>query len=92
MRRWLLRLGLATLVVAVAVIPLRPLLGAVINVDELWAAAAVPVTSMLWMLISVERGALQGFQRYKLLGSSLVAEAIVPARSSHSGWWRRAWT
>ena len=57
-------------------IPLRPLLGAVINVDELWAAAAVPVTSMLWMLISVERGALQGFQHYKLLGSSLVAEAM----------------
>ncbi len=47
-----------------------------INVDELWAAAAVPVTSMLWMLISVERGALQGFQRYKLLGWSLVAEAM----------------
>ena len=42
-------------------IPLRPLLGAVINVDQLWAAAAVPVTSMLWMIISVERGALQGF-------------------------------
>ena len=30
---------------------------------------------MLWMIISVERGALQGLQRYKLLGWSLVAEA-----------------
>jgi O-antigen/teichoic acid export membrane protein len=74
-RRWLLRLGLATVVVAILAIPLRGVLGAVINVDHLWAAAAVPVTSMLWMLVSVERGALQGFQGYKLVGLSLVGEA-----------------
>ena len=74
-RRWLLRLMLGTIVVALVAIPLRPLLGAVINVDQLWAAAAVPVACMLWMIISVERGALQGLQRYKLLGWSLVAEA-----------------
>jgi O-antigen/teichoic acid export membrane protein len=75
-RRWLLRLGLATVAVAVVAIPLRPLLGAVVNVDELWAAAAVPVTAMLWMLVSVERGALGGFQRYKVIGFSLVGEAV----------------
>lgn len=75
-RNWLRRLGLATAVVAVAVIPLRELLGTAINVDQLWAAAAVPVTAMLWMLISVERGALQGFQRYRLIGFSLVGEAL----------------
>ncbi len=49
---------------------------AVINVDELWAAAAVPVTAMLWMLVCVERGALQGFQRYRMLAFSLVGEAV----------------
>jgi O-antigen/teichoic acid export membrane protein len=75
-RRWLLRLGLATVAVAVLAIPLRPLLGAVVNVDELWAAAAVPVTAMLWMLVSVMRGALGGFQRYKVIGLSLVGEAV----------------
>jgi O-antigen/teichoic acid export membrane protein len=75
-RRWLLRLGLATVAVGVVVIPLRPLLGAIVNVDELWAAAAVPVTAMLWMLVSVERGALGGFQRYKVIGFSLVGEAV----------------
>ncbi|HYP48293.1 MAG TPA: oligosaccharide flippase family protein [Thermoleophilaceae bacterium] len=74
-RRWLTRLSLATVVVALVAIPLRSLLGAAINVDELWAAAAVPVTAMLWMLVSVERGALQGFQRYKALAFSLVGEA-----------------
>jgi O-antigen/teichoic acid export membrane protein len=75
-KRWLLRLALATVAVALAAIPLRSLLGAVINVDELWAAAAVPVTAMLWMLVSVERGALQGFQRYRILALSLVGEAV----------------
>jgi O-antigen/teichoic acid export membrane protein len=33
------------------------------------------VTAMLWMLISVERGALQGFQQYRTVGLSIVAEA-----------------
>ena len=77
-RRWLGRLALATLlVVAAAAIPLREPLAAVINVDEVWAAAAVPVSSMVWMLVCVERGALQGFQRYKAVGLSLVGEATL---------------
>jgi O-antigen/teichoic acid export membrane protein len=74
-RRWLSRLGLATAMVAVAAIPMREVLAAILNVDEVWAAAAVPVTAMLWMMLSVERGALQGFQRYKIVGGSIVAEA-----------------
>ena len=43
--------------------------------DQEWAAAAVPVTAMLWMVLSVERGALQGFQRYKLVAWSIIGEA-----------------
>ena len=74
-RRWLSRLGLATVVVALAAIPMREVLAAILNVDEVWAAAAVPLTAMLWMMLSVERGALQGFQRYKIVGWSIVAEA-----------------
>jgi O-antigen/teichoic acid export membrane protein len=61
--------------VAAAAIPLREAIGAVINVDQLWAAAAVPVTSMLWTIVSVERGALQGFRRYRLVGLSIIGEA-----------------
>jgi O-antigen/teichoic acid export membrane protein len=73
-RRWTGRLAIATVAVAVAVIPLRELIAATVNVDQEWAAAAVPVTAMLWALISVERGALQGFQQYRTVGVSLVAE------------------
>jgi O-antigen/teichoic acid export membrane protein len=74
-RRWLGRLVLATLAVALAAIPLRGAIATTVNVDETWAAAAVPVTAMLWLLLSVERGALQGFGRYRTVGMSIVAEA-----------------
>jgi len=73
-RRWLARLGFAAALVAAAAIPLREPLAALIAVDEVWAAAAVPVTSVLWMMLSVERGALQGFGRYRAVGWSLVGE------------------
>ncbi|MGH2822942.1 MAG: hypothetical protein ACRDLY_07990 [Thermoleophilaceae bacterium] len=74
-RRWLGRLGLATLIVAAAAIPLRDVIAAVVNVNEVWAAAAVPITGMLWALLSVERGALQGFEGYRIVGFSIVGEA-----------------
>jgi O-antigen/teichoic acid export membrane protein len=73
-RRWLTRLVLATVVVALLAIALRSVIGAIINVDELWAAAAVPVTAMIWMILSVERGVLQGFQRYRTVAYSIVGE------------------
>jgi O-antigen/teichoic acid export membrane protein len=72
---WLERLVLATCVVSVVAVLLRDLTAAVINVDQVWAAAAVPVCGMLWMLVSVERGALQGFFSYRIVGLSIVAEA-----------------
>ena len=74
-RRWLGRLGLATLVVCAVAIPLRDVIAAIVNVEETWAAAAVPLTSMLWMLVSVERGALQGFEDYRSVALSIVGEA-----------------
>jgi glycosyltransferase involved in cell wall biosynthesis/O-antigen/teichoic acid export membrane protein len=74
-RRWLPHLLLATVVVALLAIPLRHVLAAVLNVEEDWAAAAVPLTAMLWMVVSVERGALQGLQRYKLVAWSIIGEA-----------------
>ena len=74
-RRWVTRLLLAALVVAAVAVLLRELLAAALNVDQEWGAAAVPVTAVLWMALSVERGALQGFQRYKLVAWSIIAEA-----------------
>lgn len=75
-RRWLGRLAIGTVLAAIVAIPLRSLIGALINVDELWAAAAVPVTAMLWMIVCVERGVLQGLQHYRIVGFSLVGEAL----------------
>jgi len=73
--RWLWHLLGATALVALVAIPLRPALAEVVNVDEQWAAAAVPLTAMLWMIVSVERGALQGLQRYRLVAWSVIGEA-----------------
>jgi O-antigen/teichoic acid export membrane protein len=74
-RRWFAGLAVATAIVAAAAIPLRGVIAAIVNVDETWAAAAVPVTAMLWAMVGVERGALQGFGRYRAVGVSIVAEA-----------------
>jgi O-antigen/teichoic acid export membrane protein len=74
-RRWLRQIALVAAVAALVAIPLRSPLAALLNVDEVWAAAALPLTSVLWAFVSVERGALQGFQRYRMVGASLVIEA-----------------
>ena len=73
--RWLERLALGTLVVAVLAIPLRGVLASIVNVEEDWAAAAVPVSGMLWAFVCVERGALQGFGNYRLVALSVIGEA-----------------
>ena len=74
-RLWLRRLLVLAAVVAVVAVLARGVLAAILNVDQEWAAAAVPVTAVLWMALSVERGALQGFQRYKLVAWSIIGEA-----------------
>ncbi|MBA3261657.1 MAG: oligosaccharide flippase family protein [Thermoleophilaceae bacterium] len=74
-RRWLDRLIVATVVVAVVAVPLRSLIATLINIDQDWAAAAIPVTAMLWIILSVLRGVLQGFQQYRTVAFSIVGEA-----------------
>jgi O-antigen/teichoic acid export membrane protein len=74
-RRWVGRLLLGAVLLTLAAVPLRHVLAAVLNVEQEWAAAAVPLTAAIWMALSVERGALQGFQRYKLVAWSIVGEA-----------------
>jgi glycosyltransferase involved in cell wall biosynthesis/O-antigen/teichoic acid export membrane protein len=75
-RHWISRIALGAVAVAVAAILLRDVLGAILNVDQVWAAAAVPVCAFLWMIVSVERGALQGYQRYRVVAGSIVGEAL----------------
>jgi O-antigen/teichoic acid export membrane protein len=76
LRAWSRRL-VELLVGAIAVsIVLRNPIAHVVGVPEHpWAAAAIIPTGVLWMLLSLQRGALQGLHAYKVLGQSLVAEA-----------------
>ena len=57
------------------------MIAAAINVDQDWAAAAIPVTAMIWVIVSVLRGVLQGFQRYRTVALSLIGEAGRGSRS-----------
>jgi O-antigen/teichoic acid export membrane protein len=74
-RRWLGRLLVATVAVALVSVLARDLLASAIGVHELpWAAASTLPTGCLWLILSVERGALQGFQEYRLVGGSIAVE------------------
>lgn len=75
-RRWLVRVAIVTVAVTAIAILLRHQIAAAIGVDAEWAAAATLPTGCLWLLASIERGALQGFQRYGAVGLSLIGEAI----------------
>src|ERR671930_1492834 len=58
---WTQRLLVGLVAVAAASALLREELAALIGVDDVpWAAAAIPPTGVLWMLLSLQRGALQG--------------------------------
>jgi O-antigen/teichoic acid export membrane protein len=72
---WTHRLMLA-LAVAIAISVLgREQIAAAIGVDEApWGAAAILPTGVLWMLISLQRGALQGLRAYAPVGASIVLE------------------
>ena len=74
--RWLAHVVWLTAGVALVAILLRDQLAAAIGVDTVWAAAATLPTGCLWLLLSIQRGALQGFQRYRTVGLSLVGEAV----------------
>jgi glycosyltransferase involved in cell wall biosynthesis/O-antigen/teichoic acid export membrane protein len=76
LRAWALRLLVALVAVTAASVLLREQLAALIGVNDVpWAAAAIPPTGVLWMLLSLQRGALQGLREYRPVGVSIVAEA-----------------
>ncbi len=73
--RWRRTLLIACAVVAVLAGLLREQIAAVLSVDEVWAAAATLPTGCLWLLLSVERGVLQGQHAYRPVAWSLMLEA-----------------
>jgi glycosyltransferase involved in cell wall biosynthesis/O-antigen/teichoic acid export membrane protein len=67
---------IACLALAAAGWALRQPLADVIGVDEVWAAAALLPTIGLWLLVSIQRGALQGLGAYGALARSIVLEGV----------------
>jgi glycosyltransferase involved in cell wall biosynthesis/O-antigen/teichoic acid export membrane protein len=75
---WLSTLGVVTVVATVGAVLCRSLIAHAVGVPDLpWAAAAAVPAGCLWLILSVQRGALQGLQRYKLVGFSLIGEAVM---------------
>ena len=72
---WRKRLLLVGVAVTACAVLLRQPIADLISVPEEWAAAAAAPTGVLWLLLSVERGALQGAHLYKPVAWSIVLEA-----------------
>jgi O-antigen/teichoic acid export membrane protein len=76
LQRWTRTLVVALAVVAAVSALAREPLAAILDVDQEWAAAAVPVTAGVWLLLSLERGLLQASRAYPTVGWSIVLEAL----------------
>jgi O-antigen/teichoic acid export membrane protein len=61
---------------ALAILLRRPLAD-IVNVDEEWAAAAVPVTAGVWLLVCVQRGLLQATRAYQPVALSIVGDGVL---------------
>ncbi|MEA2286167.1 MAG: hypothetical protein QOJ21_2210 [Solirubrobacteraceae bacterium] len=77
LRAWTHRLLLGLVVVTVVSLLAREQIAAAIGVGEApWGAAAILPTGVLWMLVSLQRGALQGLRAYGAVGASIIAEGL----------------
>ena len=74
--RWTRQLLLALAVTAGLSVLARAPLAALLDLRETWAAAAVPPTAALWLLLCVQRGLLQATRAYRAVGISIVLEAV----------------
>jgi len=76
LRMWSRRLCELLVVVTGVSIAVRVPISHLVGVpDPPWAAAAILPTGVLWMVLSLQRGALQGLHAYQPLAISLVAES-----------------
>jgi glycosyltransferase involved in cell wall biosynthesis/O-antigen/teichoic acid export membrane protein len=73
---WRRRILIVGAVLTVGAVIFRESIADLISVPEAWAAAATAPTAALWLLLSVERGALQGVHAYKPVAWSIVLEAF----------------
>ena len=76
LRRWSRHLLIGLVGVAAVSALAREPLAALINVEEEWAAATVPATGAIWLLLCVQRGLLQAARAYTPVAASIVLEGI----------------
>ncbi len=74
--RWTRHVLAGVAAVAVVSALAREPLAALVNVEQEWAAAAVPVAAALWLLLCVQRGLLQAARAYKPVAASILAEGV----------------
>jgi len=74
LRGWTRSLLLLTVASAVVSILLRAPIASAVGVHQRWAAAVGLPAGVLWLLLSVLRGGLQGTGDYRAVGISLVGE------------------
>ncbi len=77
LERWTRHLLWGIAAVAVVSVLLRAPLADLVNVNEEWAAAAVPVSAAIWLLLCVQRGLLQAARAYKPVAVSIVMEGVL---------------
>lgn len=77
LRSWTRTLLLLTVAAAVVSVLARKPIAAAVGVDQEWAAAAGLPTGVLWLLLAILRGALQGIGDYRAVGVSFVGEQTV---------------
>ena len=75
-RGWGRGLVLWCVALAAAGVVIRQPLAELIGVSQEWAAAALLPTIGLWMLVSIQRGVLQGLGAYGAVGRSIVLEGL----------------
>ncbi|HEY6760455.1 MAG TPA: glycosyltransferase [Baekduia sp.] len=77
LERWTRQLVIATLALVVVGVVVRQPLADVLGVsDHAWAVAGLPATGSLWLLLSLQRGVLQGLRMYGVVGVSIIVEAF----------------
>lgn len=75
---WTKQAMLLTALAVVLGVVLREPLARLIGVDgHPWAASVLPVSGTLWLLVCLQRGALQGLRDFDAVAGSIVLEAVL---------------
>lgn len=76
-RSWTRTLLIAAVALGVVSVLLRAPIAAAIGVDQEWAAAVGLPAGVLWLLVAILRGTLQGIGDYRAVGLSFIGEQTV---------------